>query len=111
LSPAAATVKVTVEEGKGTDKPPTRRTVTVQLGNHDKKGKKLFARSQDYPRINEIDDSLAELVLDKSALDYRGRRLLDFLSFDVDRVEVERRGDPAVGAGVVGLMALPGWQR
>ena len=90
LAPPAATIKVGVEESKGEGKPPAKRTVAIRLGRHDRIGKKLYAKSQDWPRINQIDDGLAELVLEKTSLDYRGRRLLDFLSFDVDRIEVRR---------------------
>ena len=106
LAPPAATVKVTIEESKGDDKPPVKRTVTLHLGRHDRIGKKLYAQSQNWPRINQIDDALAELVLDKTSLDYRSRRLLDFLAADVDRIEVRRPIAPAFS--VVLLAAAPG---
>jgi hypothetical protein len=99
LDEPAATVQVTVEEGKAR----TRRTITLRLGKHDGVTRKLFARSQDYPRINEIDDALAELVLDKTSLDYRGKRLLDFLSLDVERIEVKRLDLAGIALGVLGL--------
>jgi hypothetical protein len=102
LVPAAATVKVTVEEGKEEKK--KKRTVTVRVGRHDRIGKKLFVRGQDWPRINETDDALAELVLDKSAVDYRGKRLLDFPSLDVDRLTVRRFDLAAFSTGWIGLI-------
>ncbi len=109
LDDPRATIKVTVKERKGDDKPATTRILTVRLGRHEQISKKLFARSQDWPRINEIDDALADMVLDKTALDYRGRRLLDFLSFDVDRVEVRRSVVPFLS--VVLLAIAPGYSK
>jgi hypothetical protein len=107
LAPPAATIVVRVEEGKRTNEPKTKKTFTIRLGRHDRAAKKLFATSQDWPRFNEIDDALAELVLDKSALDFRGKRVLDFVSSDVDRLEVRQLDLSTLGAGAVGLMTTP----
>jgi hypothetical protein len=106
LEPPSATVEVKVEESKGDDKPPEKRTITVRLGRHEKITKKLFAKSQSWPRINEIDDALTELVVDKTALDYRGKRLLDFISADVERIEVRRLNLAPLTAAM--LAAMPG---
>jgi hypothetical protein len=109
LDAPSATIAVKVEESKGDDKPPVKRTVTLRLGRHEKISKKLFARSQSWPRINEIDDALAELILDKTALDYRGKRMLDFLSFDVERIEIRRLHAPWLG--LILYMASPGYSK
>jgi hypothetical protein len=101
LDKPAAMVKVTVEEGKGTAR--KARTISLRIGKHDGVTKRLFAQSQDYPRINEVDDSLVELVLDKTSLDYRGKRLLDFLSFDVERIEIKRQDLGSIALGLLGL--------
>jgi hypothetical protein len=107
----AGTVRVVVEEHPA-GKPPRRRTVTITLGRHDPLTKKLYARSQGWPRINEIDDGLAALVLGQTSLDYRGRRVLDFVSADVDQVEVRWPRSAPAAACLLGLDAgVPGYTR
>ncbi len=93
---ATLTVKVT----EGPDKQKKDRTITVRLGRHDPDAKKLFATSGDWPRVNEIGDELAGLVLNKGAIDFRGKKLLDGHSSDLKSVKVERLDlSPLVGVG------------
>jgi hypothetical protein len=89
LKTPAATIKVSVEEGKR-DEPKKKKTIIVRLGRHDRASKRLFAMSQDWPRINEIADELAGLALDKSALDFRNKRLLDFAPKDVKQLVIRK---------------------
>lgn len=93
-----AVVTVTVEEeDKGTDRRdagPTKkktRTLTVRVGKHDADKKKLYVMADDWPRINLVDDSLGPLV-QRSALAYRGKRLLDFNAADVAKIDIDKRG-------------------
>jgi hypothetical protein len=65
------------------------RTLVWQLGNHDEAAKKLYVRTDDWPRINVIEDSLAPLVK-RPALAYRGKRLFDFTPLDVTKIDVEK---------------------
>jgi hypothetical protein len=98
LEKPAATVVVTVEEKVKGEKTPKKRTHTIQLGRHDRTGKKLYAKADDWPRINEVDDSLADLVLGRKPVDYRGKRLFDFAADDLQRISVTR-SQPAGKAG------------
>jgi hypothetical protein len=85
------TVKVTVEEekGEGEAKKKTTRSLAYSLGKDDKEKKKLYVRADSWPRVNAVDDSLVSLAK-RTALAYRGRRVLDFAVGDVDRIEVKR---------------------
>ena len=107
LSPPAATIVATVLSSKRPGQEKTKKTFTVRLGRHDRAAKKIYATSQDWPRINEIDDALADLVLGNSALDYRGKRVLDFTAAEADRLEVRRLDLGELGAGVIALMSTP----
>jgi hypothetical protein len=107
FDPPSAVVKVTAEEevkkaGEVTGR--KKKTWTVLLGRHDESGKKLYARSQDWPRVNEIDEGLAEVVLKKAA-DYRGKELFAFDPGALERVTV-RRLDPGALAAPA-LLATP----
>src|SRR5262249_25612590 len=104
LKTPGATIKVSIEEGKR-DEPKKKKTITVRLGRHDKTSKRLFAMSQDWPRINEIADELASLAIDKSALDFRNKRLLDFAPADVKQLVVRKHELKADVAGE--KVALP----
>src|SRR5262249_6082702 len=89
-----------------------KRVVTVRLGRRDKAGKKLYATSEDWPRINEVGDALAEVVLDRSPLDFRGKKLFDFSSQGVEKVSVTRLDLPALRAGAFSLLGgAPGLGR
>jgi hypothetical protein len=88
-----AVVKVTLEEskGKGESKIKKTRELTFLVGKKDMN--KLFVQVAGWPRVNAVDDSLLKLV-ERPALAYRGRRVLDVPSTDVAKLEV-RRGDEA----------------
>jgi hypothetical protein len=84
-------VVVTVEEekGEGTAKKKEARTLTFALGKDDKDKKKLYVRAGNWPRVNAVDDSLVSLAK-RPVLAYRGRRVLDFVTGDLQQVEVKR---------------------
>jgi hypothetical protein len=84
-------VVVTVEEekGEGTAKQKEARTLTFTLGKDDKDKKKLYVRAGDWPRVNAVDDSLVSLAK-RPVLAYRGRRVLDFVTGDLQQMEVKR---------------------
>ena len=88
-----AVVKITIEEEiqSGEKKEKKTRTLTVQVGKHDTDKKKLYVKTGDWPRINVVDDSLAPLV-QRSALAYRGKRLFDFTSADVAKIDIDNQG-------------------
>lgn len=89
VDPPAARVEIVVEEGSLAA--PKRRTLTVTLGRHDKNAKKLFASSGDYPRVNEIGDDLADQVLGKRALDFRGKKVLELAVGTIQKIRMEVR--------------------
>ncbi len=88
-----AVVKITVEEEikKGDAKEKKKRTLTVRVGKHDAEKKKLYVMSDDWPRVNVVDDSLEPLV-NRSALAYRGKRLFDFSAADAVKIDIDNRG-------------------
>src|SRR5262249_49750171 len=96
-----------VEESKRDSQTKTKKSFTIRLGQHDATNRRLYAMSQDWPRINEISDELASLALNKSALDYRHKRLFDFAAADVIRPDRRRIDLPSIAGGAVGLMTTP----
>src|SRR5262249_34005187 len=99
----AGTIKVTVEEEvKGNpeardkketpeakDKKKVTKTFTLELGKEDAEKKKQYVRVEGWDRINAVDTSRAPLV-SRPALAYRGRRIFDFSTVDLDTVKVQR---------------------
>jgi hypothetical protein len=65
------------------------RVLTVRLGKHDAEAKKLYVQADDWPRINAVDDALDALVR-RPALAYRGKRVFDFSTSQLAKVEVRR---------------------
>jgi len=87
-----ATVTVTAEEqakGEAKDAPQKTRTFTFVLGKHDTEKKHVYIRMDGYERINAVEDSVLPLV-ERPALAYRSRRLLDHASTNLARIEVKR---------------------
>jgi hypothetical protein len=91
LEPAVGTIKVKVEEskGEGDNKTKTEKIFTFALGKDDTAKKKLYVRVEDWPRISAVEDSVVALAK-RPVLAYRGRRVLDFLSGDLAKIEVQR---------------------
>ncbi len=87
-------IAVTVEEEKGEGDGKTKKTrvLTFALGKHDAAAKKLAVKVEGWERVNLVDDALVALAK-RPALAYRGRRVLDFVSGDIDAVKVERGGE------------------
>jgi hypothetical protein len=107
LDRPAATVKVTVAEeppgakkpaagtaeaDKEKDKKKVTRTITVALGKRDAATKKLYVQTVGFARVSAVEDAVLPLV-ERPALAYRGRRVLDFLAGDVDTIKVQRGGE------------------
>jgi hypothetical protein len=102
LATPAAVVKVAVEEGsappppdlpgregskKAENQPKKTKSHTFVLGKHGA-DKKVYVRVEDWQRINPVDESLLKLV-ERPALAYRGRRVLDFSTADLAKVDVQ----------------------
>jgi Domain of unknown function (DUF4340) len=97
LDKPAATLRVTVEEtagsgdsrraNEGTTK--KTRTVTFLIGKRDAGKSKLYVRMDGRERINAVEDGVWKLV-ERPALAYRGRRVLDWASTDLAKIEVQR---------------------
>jgi len=96
LDKPTATVKVTVEEevkGEGDAKTKKTKTFSFALGKDDLEKSKLYVQVAGWERINAVEDSLLKLV-QRPALVYRGRRVLDFNGTDLAKLEVNRGGQP-----------------
>jgi len=109
LGTATPGATLTLKVSEGPDRAKKDRTVVVRLGRHDAAAKKLFATSGGWPRVNEVGDELAGLVLGKGALDFRGKKLLDghssaLKSIAVTRLDLSALG--GVGAGPLAAAAL-----
>jgi hypothetical protein len=91
LKTPAATIVVDVEESKGEGDAgkTTKKTFTFQVGKRDEMKKKLYIRAGKWPRVNVVEDGLDKLVR-RPALAYRGKRVLDFTSGDLAKLEVQR---------------------
>jgi hypothetical protein len=86
-----ATLHLTLEETKGTGDAKTTRTreLTFAVGKEDSEKKKLYVQVVGWPRVNALDPDLLKLV-QRPALGYRNRRILDFSPADLARIEVNR---------------------
>jgi hypothetical protein len=73
-------------------KPAKTKEFTFALGKHDEAQKKLYVQMAGWPRVNLVEDSLLKLV-QRPALAYRNRRVLDFSPADLAKVEVQRGGE------------------
>jgi hypothetical protein len=101
LDKPAATLTLQIEEGPLES--PRKQTRTLVLGRHRAEAGKLYATSNGFPRINEIGDELVAQVVGKTALDFRGKKLLDLSPASLTTLRIERRDLPAPGLHLVGL--------
>jgi hypothetical protein len=85
---ALGSVQVTVEESKGEGDAKTKKTRTFkfEFAKNETKGK-VFARVDGWPRLDVVDDAVVPLVK-REPLAYRGRRVLDFLTSDLAKIDV-----------------------
>lgn len=104
LDSPRATVRITteVEKGEGKDKTKVEKTTTLLFGKDE--GGKTFVQVQGFPRVNAVEDAATKLV-QRPALAYRGRRVLDVGAGDLARIEVE-----GVGAPYAFAPEAKGWQ-
>ncbi len=113
LDKPSATIKVTVETKPSRDadknateeQSVTKKTYTFAIGKHDTDKSKLYVRLEGWDRINAVEDSLLKLV-ERPALAYRDRRILDFSSADLAKIEVTRGGAPFTLEQVKGTWRL-----
>src|SRR5262249_42968936 len=63
------------------------KTFTFTLAKHDTDKSKLYVRVSGRERVNAVEDSVLKLV-ERPALAYRSRRVLDFNSNDLAKIEV-----------------------
>jgi hypothetical protein len=94
LGDKPATVKVTVEETKGTGEQKTTKTreLTFLLGKEDAATKKVPIQVSGWPRVNTVEADVLKLV-QRPSLAYRSRKVLDFSTADLARIEVKRAKD------------------
>jgi hypothetical protein len=105
LDKPVSTVKVTVEQEMKEAKSKKTHVFTFALGKRDADKAKLALRVDNWPRINLVDDSVLKLI-ERPALAYRGRHVLDFSSSDLAKIEVQRAGGPYTLEQVKGTWKL-----
>jgi hypothetical protein len=88
-----STIKLTIEESKGTGENKTTKTreLTFDVGKEDAEKNKLYVQVAGWPRVNAVDPEVLKLI-QRPAIAYRNRKVLDFSPLDVAKVEV-KRGD------------------
>jgi hypothetical protein len=96
LDKPAAVIQLTAEvESKDANagKGKKSKSFTFHLGKHDADHAKLYVQVAGRERINAVEDSVLKLV-ERPALAYRGRHILDFNSADLAKVEVRHGSEP-----------------
>jgi Domain of unknown function (DUF4340) len=94
LEKPAAHVTVAVEEetkGEGEAKKQTKTFGFALARNESEKGK-AYVKVDGWERVNVVDDAVLKLV-ERPALAYRGRRVLDFRTAELAKIEVHRGAD------------------
>ncbi|MCS7046628.1 MAG: DUF4340 domain-containing protein, partial [Gemmataceae bacterium] len=92
LDPPRTVVKLTLEDGKGSDPEKKTRELVFHIGTTDKEKGKLFISRAGWPRVNVVADDLLKL-LDRPVLAYRQRRVLDLASSDLAKIDIVRSGE------------------
>ncbi len=94
LDKPAVVVKLAVKEqtGEGEKKAKKSRALTLRIGKHDTTAKKVYVQVEGWPRVNAVEDSLVPLAT-RTALAYRGKRVLDLATTDLASVTILRGGD------------------
>src|SRR5262249_38075761 len=89
LDKPAATITVGIEaEVKDGDKKVKKdRNIVFDVGKVDSEKGKLFVKVGGWERVNQVEDSGWKLV-ERPALAYRGRHIVDASSADVARIDV-----------------------
>jgi hypothetical protein len=108
LDKPAAVIQLTVEEESkdaNGGKTKKRKRFTFNLGKHDADHAKLYVQIAGRERINAVEDSVWKLV-ERPALAYRGRRVLDFNSADLAKIEVRHSSEPFTLEQVKGTWRL-----
>jgi hypothetical protein len=89
------TIQVIAEQeikGQGDAKSKKTRTFVFDFGKHDAGKARVYIRRALWDRVNEVEDSIIKLA-ERPALAYRSRRVLDFSSSDLARIDVQRRSE------------------
>jgi hypothetical protein len=76
------------------DTPLPVRTFKIVLGKADADAKKVAVKLDGWPVVRKADDAIVKLI-ERPALAYRGRRLLDTADAKLTTLEVQRDGKPA----------------
>ncbi|MCI0741208.1 MAG: DUF4340 domain-containing protein [Gemmataceae bacterium] len=94
LEKPKATVKITVEEeiGDKDKKEKKPRDIIFQIGVKEKDKEKLYVHVQGQERVNAVEDSLLKL-LERPAVAYRNRKVLDVAAADLSKLEIGRGGE------------------
>ncbi len=94
LDKPADTIQVKIEESKGEGEQKTTKTKNYKfiLGKRDAAKSKMYVRVEGFDRINAVEDSGGKLV-DRPVLAYRNKRVLDFLTGDLAKIDIQRPGE------------------
>jgi len=94
LDKPAGTIQVKIEESIGEGEKKTTKTKEYKflLGKRDAAKSKIYVRAEGGERINAVEDSLWKLV-DRPVLVYRNKRVLDFMTGDLAKIDVQRANE------------------
>ncbi|HLW68112.1 MAG TPA: DUF4340 domain-containing protein, partial [Gemmataceae bacterium] len=94
-SPTNIKIDLAVEEelpGPNEKKVPRKRTVEFVFGKQDAVAKKVNVRVTGRDRVNLVDESVLKLA-ERPALTYRGRRILEFDTAQVAKIDVKHASE------------------
>lgn len=94
LEKPAGFIHVKIEESKGEGEKKATKTKDYKflLGKRDAAKAKLYVRIDGRERINAVEDSLWKLV-DRPVLAYRNKHVLDFMTGDLAKIDIQRGGE------------------
>jgi hypothetical protein len=104
LDKPAATIKLTIEEGRGEPASGGRqpaeggaaktRTVTLLLGRGEAaEAGQLFVKTEGWDRVSKVPDDGLLALARQPALAFRSRRVLDVVAKDLEKIEIQRAGE------------------
>lgn len=95
LEKPLAVIKVTIEDDTKDKKKGKDLDIVYHVGVKEKDKDKLYVKIDGRERVNVLDQSLLKLV-ERPAIAYRNRKILDLAVADLNKIEITRSGESLV---------------